>query len=544
MIEFEKVSFGFPDKDLYYRISFEIESGEHAVLIGSNGCGKSTLAQLIMHEERYTYEGRIVRPDGIRIGYVPQFIPHEAQDTTVYDFLAAPLLALLERADAAAAKMADAEDMDAALSEYQSASDDISSADAYNYDANIRQELALSGLTHTADLPVRAVSGGEYKLLCIIRSMLVKPPLLILDEPDVFLDFDNIIGLSRLINNYDGTLLSITHSRLLLSLCFDKILHIENMELQQFPGSFAEYSRWLLETKIELFEAAKEFDDYIRAQKRLLKRLQKSAELTTDPKLGKRIQARKKLIERMKTIRGSDPFLDGREYDFSFSSAETGSADSEDPTPVIAVKDFNAVFGDRTVLRGASFELCPGQKAAIVGANGTGKTTLLRHICDELTKSMPDGSVGYFGQIIETGEDPMSGGERSMAELAALRSRPRSVLLLDEPTSHLDVYAQRALEKALREFSGTVLLVSHDFFTVTSCADRIFIIENGTLRETSGRAYRKSIYQNYFTSDVLEAERRRIDTELRINNLIRAGKFDEARALLDELPIPPTGVQS
>ena len=148
-----------------------------------------------------------------------------------------------------------------------------------------------------------------------------------------------------------------------------------------------------------------------------------------------------------------------------------------------------------------------------------------------LAERMP-GEVQMFSQIYDDAEDTLSGGERNLRQLEEICESSASVLILDEPTSHLDIYAQAALERAIKSYKGTVLMVSHDFFTVTGCANRIMLLENGSLREQSPRAYRKSIYKKYFDSDIFEAERIRKETEMRLNALISDRKYDDARALL------------
>ena len=143
------------------------------------------------------------------------------------------------------------------------------------------------------------------------------------------------------------------------------------------------------------------------------------------------------------------------------------------------------------------------------------------------------GKAGYFKQVVEADDELLlSGGERNLKQIEELCKTPHTALLLDEPTSHLDIYAQIALEKAIRAYEGTVIIVSHDLFAVTACADRIILVENGEIREMSGRAYRKSIYKKYFDSDVFDAEKKRIDLEIKVTKLIRAGKYDEAREIL------------
>lgn len=292
-----------------------------------------------------------------------------------------------------------------------------------------------------------------------------------------------------------------------------------------FPGTYAEYSQSLLETKIDLFERKKETDDLIIAQKIVIERLRDSAEFTSDPKKGRQLRARKHFLERIYNNKGDDPFLEEANFNFKLNAPE----ELQDGT-VISVKDYSLVY-DHVLLNNVSFDINAGEKVVIVGNNGTGKSSILRDIYSTLHESGV--TVGYFRQIVESDESlHLSGGERNVAQIENLCREEHQVLILDEPTSHLDVNAQIALEKAIREYTGTVLMVSHDFFTVTGCADRILIIEDGTIREMSGRSYRKSIYKNYFQSDVFEIERKRIETENKVQNLIKKGRFDEARIAL------------
>ena len=233
----------------------------------------------------------------------------------------------------------------------------------------------------------------------------------------------------HLINSYDEPFSPITHSRLLLSHCFDKVLHIENMQLQEYAGSYPEYSRWLLETRIDVFEVTKDFDDYIEAQQQLVNRLRKGAEFTSDPKKGKQLQARKKLVERMKNLRGEDPFLEIPNHSFAFPevSPEDGIA--------FTVENYSLSYEDE-LLRDVSFTVNKGDKIAIVGANGTGKSSILRDIYRMLSEKENGGKVGYFRQITESDDTlQLSGGERNMAQLEEICGGDYDTLLLDEPTS-------------------------------------------------------------------------------------------------------------
>lgn len=549
MIKFKDVVFVYPTKDILDKVSFNIEKGDHAALIGSNGSGKSTLVKLIVNPEIYTYEGDIYKDENMRISCVDQFVKHEESDVTAYDYLAEPFIELQKRIDEVCALMADEDAPVDVFDRYQECLDEMDSVDGYNYDSNIHKELAVAGISEICDTPINLISGGEYKLLSIIRSMLMKPQLLIMDEPDVFLDFENLVGLSRLINNYDGTVLSITHNRLLLNQCFDKILHLENESLQQFSGNYAEYNRTMLLTKLDMHMTRSKFDDYIVEQRMLIEKMRKEATETTDPKKGRQLRARSSYLDRIIDMRGEYPFLEVDKYDFTFDPSANEAVETECHEPVqqedeaiksgdeckkclLTINNYSLIF-ERELLKDVNFEIDEGDRIAFVGANGTGKSSILRDLYRKLCDKYP-GRVAMFTQIYDDNCETLSGGERNIRQIEEIRKSGADILILDEPTSHLDIYAQAALERALDAFKGTVLMVSHDFYMVSGLANRILLLENNTIREQSPRAYRKSIYKNYFESDIFEAERKRKEIEMRVNSLLAQKKYDLAENLLSE----------
>ena len=193
MITVEKLSYSFPEQDLYKNISFTLEDGQHCALIGSNGTGKTTLIDMLMDKEKYLYDGKIIMDDNLRIGYVSQVAKQEKeQDITVFDFLSEEFVRNQQENARLCEEMANADDLEEVFDRYQHVLDEFQAMDGDNYETNISKQLKLAGLSKLERHEISKLSGGEYKLVQVIKQMLMQPGLLIMDEPDVFLDFDNL----------------------------------------------------------------------------------------------------------------------------------------------------------------------------------------------------------------------------------------------------------------------------------------------------------------------------------------------------------------
>ena len=573
MIKAENLSYGFPEKDLYDKISFTLEDGRHCAVIGSNGSGKTTLAELIRDPERFLFDGSLVREGVGRIGYVTQFASRSKnQSITVSDYLLEDFEALRRRMDEVCLKMGETEDLDALMEEYQRVMDELDAVDADNCEVNIRRQLQLAELEDKGDLELALLSGGEYKLVQVIRQMLRRPGLLIMDEPDVFLDFENLNGLRDLINAYKGTMLVVTHSRYLLSHCFDKLWHLENGDLQEFDGSFREYNFSLLERKLELQETSDLYAAEIQRAEEMVERLRKEATEVIDPLKGKVLKGKVTYLERWKARQIKPPFVEIRRPEIRLPQ----TAPCGENAVLLKVENYNLAF-DKELLEHVSFTVSAGQKVAVVGPNGTGKTSMLREIRRAENPAVSYGEeavTGFFSQLqeeslceentirqefldagLETRDEVeeylgrycfaadglgrkignLSGGEKNLLQLAKLALGEKNLLLLDEPSSHLDTFAQLALEKAISDYEGAVLMVSHDFYTIANCMDSVLFVENGTVRPMSIRAFRKMIYKHHFSKDYLELETRKKELETRVAQQLEAGNTEEARKALDEL---------
>ncbi len=573
MINVDNLSYSFPQKDLFNHISFTLEEGQHCAFIGVSGSGKSTLIDLIMNPEKYMFEGDLEITPNCRIGYVSQFIePTQTKDMTVFEYIGAPCIGLQNELTAICTEMETSSDIEALLEKYQETLDAFEALGGDDFESNINKKLNLADLMKHKDLMVSQLSGGEFKLVQVIKEMLSNPHLMIMDEPDVFLDFENLNALKNLINAHKGTLLVITHNRYLLNYCFNKIIHLENKELQEFDGNYMDYNFSLLEKKIELQELAQADTDAIERNAEVIERLRTAATNLADPSKGKSLKARVKLQERLEARRIKAPFVYIKEPAIHlFTNHEI-----EPETTILKVTDYSAAF-EETLLENVSFEIKSTDKVAIIGANGTGKTTLLREIfkndhpsiafnqgtevayLSQRQGEMLDESHTIFEEFLELGfknddevlshivgysfEEEMlhqkiealSGGEKNLLQLAKIATSHANLLLLDEPTSHLDTYSQLALEKALGNYNGAILMISHDFYSIVNCMDYALIIDDKTIRKISMRKFRKMIYASHFDKDYLELEQKKKALETKVALALKDNDFIRAKILCDDL---------
>ena len=575
MIKAEKLTFGFSSTTLFQNISFHLEESCHCALIGSNGTGKTTLMNLIREPERYIFDGKLKLDGAGRIGYVSQFAIREGdQSVTVFDYLCQDFLQLEQDINETCLQMESTDDMDALMERYQHLLEESDAIDADNYEVNIRRQLKLAELEEKESLELEKLSGGELKLVQIIRQMLRRPGLLIMDEPDVFLDFENLNGLRDLINAYKGTLLVVTHSRYLLAHCFDRIWHLENGDLQEYEGSFTEYSHARLQKKIDLKLAALDDEEEVRRITELVERLRDDATEVIDPQIGRTLKGKVSYLNRLLSRQIKAPFVEIRQPDIQLPEVDT----TEEPVELLRLDNYSLSF-EQTLLEDVSFAVHSGEKVALVGANGTGKTSMLRQIWQNQHPAIQFSDAAtpaFFSQLhaeilseqntiyeelfaigFETEHqveahlqkycfDPdtlrrkvgnLSGGEKNLLQLAKLAAGHANLLLLDEPSSHLDTFAQIALEDAIAAYPGAVLMVSHDFYTIVNCADTILFVDNGGIRPMSARAFRKMIYKKHFSKDYLELELLKKDYETRIARCLEAGDCAEAQRLCDKLAV-------
>lgn len=572
MIKIDNLSYSFPLKDLYNKVSFTLEENQHCAFIGASGSGKSTLIDIIMDPERYMFDGKLEMDPSCRIGYVSQFSQvAKTKEITVFEYIAEPFIKLQDEISSICAEMGTSDDIETLLEKYQEALDAFEAIDGDDFESNINKKLNLANLSKHKDRMICELSGGEFKLIQVIKEMLNNPDLIIMDEPDVFLDFENLNSLKDLINSHKKTILVITHNRYLLNHCFNKIVHLENTEIQEFDGRYVDYNLSLLQTKIELQEMALADEEEIARNEALIDILREKATYNADASRGRALKARVKIQERLEERRIKAPFVDIKQ---PYINLVTNNEIEE--TIALKVENYSVAF-DEVLLENVNFEIKSTDKVAIIGTNGVGKTTLLKEIFKNNNKAIEInenievaylsqnqgealnesntilqefydvgfetygeirryvGKYGFDADTLTQKIESLSGGEKNILQLAKVSASRANMLLMDEPTSHLDIYSQMALEKAIEDYKGAILMISHDYHFIVNCADYVLFIEDKTVRKMSMKKFRRMIYANHFDKDYLAIEEKKKSVETKVALALADTDFERARTLSEDL---------
>ncbi len=516
--------------------SITIHPGEKAALIGRNGAGKSTLFSLLtggLIEDG----GRFSFPKSWRISQVEQHMPETDASATDYVLAGDTLLAEAQ----AALDAADLSGDGAAIGAAHAAL-----ADAGAFDAKSRAQTLILGLgfqVNELDRPVNAFSGGWRMRLQLARALMCPADLLLLDEPTNHLDLDALVWLEAWLKRFDGTMLVISHDREFLDAVTRVTVHLDQAKLTRYGGNYSTFEE-LRSQQLTLQHAS-----FSKQQDRIAHLQSFISRFKAKASKAKQAQSRVKALERMEKIA---PVLAAADFTFEFKEPDSL------PNPMITIRNAVVGYSDDTgaitpIVSGITRSVVAGQRIGLLGANGQGKSTLVKTIAGSikaLSGEFTEGkglSIGYFAQqeldVLRTDDTPlehmvrlstslgtnareqelrdflgsfrfigdmvgqavgtMSGGEKARLVLAMVVYQRPNLLLLDEPTNHLDLTTREALAMALNEFEGTVMLVSHDRALLRSVCDDFWLVTHGALLPFDGDL------DDYQTHLLEEAKRKR-----------------------------------
>ncbi len=511
-------------------ISFDIQEGEKIGIVGRNGCGKSTVLKLILGFEG-EYTGSINIKKGSNLGYVDQ-LPTYDDATKVLDVLNTAFESqhkLQQKMNELEAVMSNVSglELDRILNSYTMLQKNFEQLGGYELEEKLSK--VCSGLDISENFRLRTfntLSGGEKTTVLLSKLLLQSPDILLLDEPSNHLDLKSIEWLEDFLNGYKGTVVIVSHDRYFLDRTVTKVIEIENMISKTYLGN---YSDFVVQKERDLFFQAEAFNNQqkkIKGIENSIKTLRDWGNRSGNEKFYKRSASMQKRLDKIERIDKPNP--DDESMNMNFSLGNRSGKD------VIKLIDGNKKFKDKVILNNANLHIRFGEKSALIGNNGCGKTTLLKMIVntldpmDELSHYILDSGsletgaalkVGYLSQnivfpdeahtILECFRDDiqitegkgreylakflfygesvfkkiknLSGGERSRLMLAKLMFNEVNLLILDEPTNHLDIASREALEENLLDFPGSILFVSHDRYFINVLCSRIIELNNGTL---------------------------------------------------------------
>ena len=497
--------------------SFHIEDHEKAALIGPNGAGKSTILKMIMGELSPD-SGDVILAKGKTIGYLSQHQELVSGNTIFAEVRTAKedIIRMEEqiRSIETELKHLTGEDLEKRLQTYHTLTAAFERDNGYAYQSEIIGVLKGLGFTEDDfDKKVDTLSGGQKTRVSLGKLLLTKPDVLLLDEPTNHLDMNSIAWLETYLMNYAGAVLIVSHDRYFLNRVVTKVIEVEHGELLMFNGNYSDFaSKKKMIREARLKEYWKQQQE-IKHQEAVIEKLRSF----NREKSIRRAESREKMLDKM--VRVEKPIEDSGELHFTLEPSCVSGND------VLKVEHLSKSFGSLRLFEDVTFEIKRGEHVAIIGDNGTGKTTLLK-ILNEV-ESADSGSytlgtnvhIGYYDQehhvlhmektifdeisdeyphlthteirnmlaaFLFTGDDvyklirDLSGGERGRVSLAKLMLSEANFLILDEPTNHLDITSKEILEKALNDYTGTLLYVSHDRYFINQTASRILDLVNHT----------------------------------------------------------------
>ncbi|MCI6240165.1 MAG: ABC-F family ATP-binding cassette domain-containing protein [Clostridium sp.] len=514
----QNISKAFGTKEILHDVNFHINEKEKIAIVGINGSGKTTLLKIIMGEETPD-NGQVIIAKDTTIGYLSQ---HQdiSFDNTIYGEMLATKQYILDletsiRKLEKNMKHAEGEELEKILETYNRLSSKYDRDNGYSYESEITGVLKGLGFSpEDYDRHINTLSGGQKMRIALGRLLLTRPDLIILDEPTNHLDMPSISWLEGFLASYSGSVLIVSHDRYFIDRIVTKVIEIDNKKATIYHGNYTYFADKRTELRASMMKAYLNQQAQIKHQEAVITKLKQF----NREKSIKRAESREKMLDKIDVL--------DKPTEITSEMRLTLEPSVESGNDVLTVSHLAKSFGKEALFTDLDFEIKRGEKVALIGGNGTGKTTILKminHIVSKDAGTIALGSrvhIGYYDQehqvlslhktifeeisdaypdlnntkirnvlaaFLFTGDDvfkkieDLSGGERGRVSLAKLMLSPANFLILDEPTNHLDIQSKSILEDAIRSYTGTVLVVSHDRYFINRIATRILELKDQKL---------------------------------------------------------------
>ena len=520
-ISLNKINVNYGFKDVLKNISFDINKGEVISIIGSNGCGKTTLLNIISGSELPT-SGTVSRRKGCNIGYLNQMITI-SNELTVKELLYSSfdnLKNIEDRLYKYEEKMTKCtgKELDKIIIKYTNLQNEYINNGGYEVNEKIGKIVKGFKLDKLLDLKYNNLSGGEKRKVTFASIMLNNPDILLLDEPTNHLDIDTLNWLEEYLKSYKGTIILVSHDRYFLDKISSKIILIENGNISIFNGN---YTKFVEDNEQRLMLEFKNFKDQqkqIKAMKESIKKLQEYGRLANPggESFFKRAASIQKRLDKIEIMdKPKKVSLIPLEFNMENRSGKE----------VLTIKDLSIRYDDKIIFDKVNINIKYKDKVCLMGTNGSGKSTLVKEIItgNDCMKLGTNISIGYIPQeitftdnstiyeearkyyigdeshlrsalfkflfdksVINKKTSKLSGGEKVRLKLFCLMQQNINFLILDEPTNHIDITTREVLEETLKEYEGTILFVSHDRYFINKIANKILYIDNYSVKEYVG----------------------------------------------------------
>lgn len=519
MIRLDSITKTFGDAVLFENACLHIKPQNRIGLIGPNGVGKTTLFRIILGRENVS-SGNVFLRGGIQIGYVAQEVEKLTGGSVLSETLSVfPDLLSIEKTIQELSEKIQNTGSDKLLKRLGEEQEKLDKMDAYTLETRAKTILCGLGFQEAKlSESIDTLSGGWKMRVALAKVLLQKPDVLLLDEPTNHLDLESLIWLEKFLNNYTGSMMVISHDRYFLDRLVTHIAEISRREILTFTGKFSDFEQMKLERMNLLTRQAKNQDKKIAQTETFIERFRAKNTLAT------RVKSKIKQLEKMERVEVPDESV--KTMRFSFPQPRRSGL------KVVEIKGVRKAYGDLVVYDNLNFTVERGERIALVGPNGAGKSTIMKLIAGEIRPNAGKITMGhnvertyyaqhqqdaldmdrtvlqnieglaatetvtsirsYLGAFLFSGDEVnkkvsvLSGGEKARLAMARLLINPTNFLLLDEPTNHLDIQSQDVLIDSLKQFSGTLVCISHDRRFINEICNKVVAIDKGTVKAYPG----------------------------------------------------------